>query len=78
MGWSDGRHLRPHHADTGRSVLKSPEYLRQSAAFVRANQDLRDAAKARDLDAAALDYMALTLTCFQCHKHIKGMRIAVK
>ena len=62
----------------GWSVLKSPEYLRQSAAFVRANQDLRDAAKARDLDAAALDYMALTLTCFQCHKHIKGMRIAVK
>ncbi len=60
------------------SVLKSPEYLRLSAAFVRANQDLRDAAKARDLDAAALDYMALTLTCFQCHKHIKGMRIAVK
>jgi hypothetical protein len=60
------------------SVLKSPEYLRQSAAFVLASQDLRDAAKARDLDAAALDYMALTLTCFQCHKHIKGMRIAVK
>jgi hypothetical protein len=60
------------------SILTSPEYLRQSAAFVRANQDLRDAAKARDLDAAALDYMALTLTCFQCHKHIKGMRIAVK
>ena len=60
------------------SVLKSPEYLRQSAAFVRANQDLQDAAKARDLDAAALDYVALTLTCFQCHKHIKGIRIAAR
>ncbi len=60
------------------SVLKSPEYLRQSAAFVRAIQDLRDSAKARDLDTAALNYMSLTLTCFQCHKHIKGMRIAGK
>lgn len=60
------------------SVLKSPEYLRQSAAFISAIQDLRDAAKARDLDAAALEYMSLTLTCFQCHKHIKGVRIAGK
>ncbi len=60
------------------SVLKSPEYLRQSAAFVRATQDLRDAAKARDLDAAAMDYMSLTLTCFQCHRHLKGARIAGK
>ena len=58
------------------SVLKSPEYLRQSAAFVRATQDLRDAAKARDLDAAAMSYVSLTLSCFQCHKHIKGARIA--
>lgn len=60
------------------SVLKSPEYLRQSATFISAIQNLREAAKARDLDAAALDYMSLTLTCFQCHKHIKGTRIAGK
>ncbi len=60
------------------SVLKSPEYLRQSAAFISAIQDLRDAAKARDLDTAALQYMSLSLTCFQCHKHIKGARIAGK
>lgn len=58
------------------SVLKSPEYLRQSAAFVRASQDLRDAAKARDLDAAAMSYVSLTISCFQCHKHMKGARIA--
>jgi len=58
------------------SVLKTPEYLRHSAAFVRANQDLRDAAKARDLDAAAMSYVSLTVSCFQCHRHIKGARIA--
>ncbi|MDP2318201.1 MAG: hypothetical protein Q8O42_02520 [Acidobacteriota bacterium] len=60
------------------SVLKSPEYLRQSAAFPSAIQDLRDAAGARDLDRATLEYMSLTLTCFQCHKHLKGLRVAVK
>lgn len=60
------------------SVLKSPEYLRQSAAFISAIHDLRDAAKVRDLDAAALNYMALTLTCLQCHKHLKGTRLAGK
>lgn len=60
------------------SVLKSPEYMRQSAAFVSAINDLSDAAKVRDLDAAALNYMALTLTCFQCHKHLKGVRVAGK
>jgi hypothetical protein len=60
------------------SVLKSAEYMRQSAAFVSAIEDLRDAARARDLDRAALEYMSLTLTCFQCHKHLKGVRIAGK
>lgn len=60
------------------SVLNSPEYMRQSAAFVSAIQDLRDAARARDLDRATLEYMSLTLTCFQCHKHLKGVRVADK
>jgi hypothetical protein len=59
------------------SAFKSPEYQRQSAAFVRAALDLGDAAKARDLDAAALHYMSLTLSCFQCHRHMKNSRMAV-
>jgi hypothetical protein len=58
------------------SVFNSPEYLRQSAAFVRATLDLGDAAKARDLDAAALHYMSLTLSCFQCHRYMKNTRMA--
>jgi hypothetical protein len=58
------------------SVFSSPEYVRQSAAFLRATQDLGDAAKRRDLDAAALHYMSLTLSCFECHRYMKGARIA--
>ena len=58
------------------SVFKGPEYDRQSAAFVRAALDLGDAARARDLDAAALHYVSLTLSCFQCHRHMKNSRMA--
>ena len=58
------------------STFKSPEYLRQSAAFIRAIQDLRDSAKSRDMDAAALNYVSLTITCLQCHRHLKGVRNA--
>ena len=57
------------------SVLNSPEYLRQSSAFVGAARDLVEAAKQRDLDAAAEHYVTLTRTCFQCHRHIKNARI---
>lgn len=60
------------------SVFKSPEYLRQSAAFVRATLDLGDAARARDLDAAAMHYMSLTLSCFQCHRYMKNSRMAMR
>ena len=38
------------------SVFYSPEYKRQSGAFLRAIDDLRDAAKGMDLDGAASSY----------------------
>ena len=58
------------------SVFYSPEYIRQSGAFLRAIDDLRDAAKGMDLDGAASNYVSLTLTCFQCHRYIKNKRLA--
>ena len=60
------------------SVLYSPEYNRQSGAFLRAIDDLRDAANGMDLDGAASSYMSLTLTCFQCHRYMKSKRIAAR
>ena len=60
------------------SVLYSPEYIRQSGAFLRAIDDLRDAAKGMDLDGAASSYVSLTLTCFQCHRYMKNKRIATR
>jgi hypothetical protein len=60
----------------GWNVLTSPEYLRQSAAFVRSMDDLVEAAKQRDLDAAAVGYTVMTMRCYQCHRYLKGTRIA--
>lgn len=57
-------------------VLEGPEYQRQSAAFLRATRDLVEAAKERDLDAAANHYTTLTMTCYQCHRYMKNARIA--
>jgi hypothetical protein len=62
----------------GWAVLKSAEYQRESAAFVHALDDLIASAKQRDLDAAAVQYMSLTLACFDCHKHIRNSRIATR
>ena len=60
----------------GWQVLTSPEYLRHSAAFVHAAHDLVEAAKQQDLDTAAVAYSAMTIRCYQCHRYLKGVRIA--
>jgi hypothetical protein len=65
-------------SDLGWMVLKTPEYRRQSDAFLRATEDLVTAAKAHDLDLAAMHYMSLTMSCYQCHRYVKNMRIAGK
>ena len=57
-------------------VLQSPEYKLQSSAFLRSVQDLSEAAKGRDLDGALRAYNAMTMRCYECHKYMKGARIA--
>ena len=62
--------------EDGWQVLTSPEYLRQSAAFVQTVDDLVDAASRNDLDGAAVAYAAMTMRCYQCHRHLKAVRRA--
>jgi hypothetical protein len=57
-------------------VLRTPEYAKQSEAFIRAIDDLVDAAARRDQDAAPLAYMAVTVRCVQCHRYVSRARIA--
>jgi hypothetical protein len=58
------------------SVLKTPEYLQQSDAFLQAVTALVKAANERNLDAAANSYVSLTMSCVQCHRYIARSRIA--
>jgi hypothetical protein len=59
-------------------VLRSPEYAKQSEAFLRAVNDLLDTAARRDADAAPLAYVALTMRCVQCHRYVARARIAAR
>jgi hypothetical protein len=55
--------------------IKTPLYqvyldeLRQNA------DDLLAAAKKKNVDAAALAYVNMTLTCVKCHKHVREKRM---
>ena len=58
------------------AAFKTPLYARQSEAFLRATQDLLDAAQRHDLEAAPIAYVSLTLTCVQCHRYTARARVA--
>ena len=52
-------------------VLPSPEYVRQSAEFQRVANELIRAGDQKNLDSATLAYVQLTMTCVNCHKHVR-------
>jgi len=52
-------------------VLQTEDYARQSAEFRRSCDALRTAAKAKNLDGAALAWMEVTMKCVQCHKYVR-------
>jgi len=52
-------------------VLQTEDYARHSDDFRRSCNALRGAAKARNLDGAALAWMEVTMKCIQCHKYVR-------
>jgi hypothetical protein len=81
---SDWPALERHSRDLSRiaedpawmAAFTTPMYARQREAFLRATQDLLDAAQRRDLEAAPIAYVSLTLTCVQCHRYTARARVA--
>jgi len=61
---------------TNWQVLQTDEYLTQSVEFRRAADALTQAAEDKNLDAAALRYMDVTMKCIICHKYVRGVRMA--
>jgi hypothetical protein len=54
-------------------VLKTADYEMFSNSFQRSADDLVKHAKNKNIDAAALSYVELTLTCVKCHKHVRDV-----
>ncbi len=56
-------------------VIKTPRYEVFSGEFQRTSEALVKHAKDKNLDAAALSYVELTLTCVKCHKYVREVRM---
>jgi hypothetical protein len=62
--------------DPAWAVMNLPQYASHGAAFLRAVEDLAQAAQRRDGESAPLAYVALTLTCVRCHQAVARSRLA--
>ena len=57
-------------------VFENPDYDQQSVMFRRHVDSLVKAAKGKDLDAATLAYVRVTMSCVDCHKFVRGKLVA--
>lgn len=56
-------------------VISSEQYARTGKNFQEKASDLARHAKDENLDAAALDYPRITLTCVQCQGYLRDARV---
>ena len=57
-------------------VFQNPDYAQHSATFRRHANAVAKAAQDKNLDAATLTYVRLTMSCVDCHKFVRGRVIA--
>ncbi len=57
-------------------VFETPEYVEYSRKFRNAADALTDAAKQKNLDRATLAFNQVTTKCVECHKYVRGIRMA--
>jgi hypothetical protein len=55
-------------------VMQTPRYLRYSDDFQRAAEGLVQNAREKNLDAATLSYVEMTLSCTRCHGYVRQVR----
>jgi cytochrome c556 len=53
------------------AVLQTPEYRERSQEFRRSVDAITEAARGKNLDAAALSYVDVTMKCVSCHKYVR-------
>jgi hypothetical protein len=57
-------------------LFENPDYDQQSVTFRRHVNSLVKAAKEKNLDAATLAYVRMTMSCVDCHKLVRGKLVA--
>lgn len=57
-------------------VSNDPIYAQMSREFRRTAKQLQEDAKEATIDAAALTWIKVTMSCIECHKWTKGMLLA--
>jgi hypothetical protein len=57
-------------------VIQTPEYARRSAEFRREADALTDAARKKNIEAATLAYVKVTINCVECHKYVRSVKQA--
>lgn len=57
-------------------VFRLDEYSHMSAEFRRITRALAKQADKKNIDGSALAYMQLTMSCVECHKFTRGVRMA--
>lgn len=57
-------------------IFENPNYEQQSATFRRHVDSLVKAAREKNLDAATLAYVRVTMSCVDCHKLVRGKLVA--
>ena len=58
----------------GWQARQTPEYKQLTAEFRRQAESLVKSAKDGNAEAASLAWFQLTISCVNCHKHIRGSR----
>jgi hypothetical protein len=56
------------------NVMDTPEYVRESEAFIRATDRLLQSAGSKNPEAVALAYVEVTLSCVHCHRYVSAQR----
>jgi cytochrome c556 len=58
----------------GWEARQTPEYKQHTIEFRRHAEALQKAARDQNVDAASLAWFQLTISCVNCHRHIRGVR----
>ena len=57
-------------------VFNDPEYVEHADDFRRIVNKLAVAAKEKRLDGATLAFLDITMSCVECHKHVRSVAVA--